>query len=125
MTTRFIVAAAATLAFPLAMAAQPALPAAQAEIDHLLAYIAQSNCRFNRNGSWHGMEEARDHIAMKYKYLRDRDKVADAETFIDEAASRSSFSGKDYLVECPGHTATPSAGWLKAELARFRKAAKG
>jgi hypothetical protein len=124
MTTRWILAAA-TLAIPMAMAAQPAPPAAQAEIDHLLGYIAASNCRFNRNGSWHGMDEARDHIAMKYKYLRDRDKVPDAETFIDDAASRSSFSGKNYLVECPGQPATPSAGWLKAELERFRKAPKG
>ena len=124
MTTRWILAASA-LAFPMAVAAQPAPPAAQAEIDHLLDYISHSNCRFNRNGSWHGMEEARAHIGMKYNYLRDRDKVPNAEAFIDDAASKSSFSGKNYLVECPGQPATPSGDWLRAELERFRKLPKG
>ncbi len=124
VTTRWILAGA-TLAFPMAMAAQPAPPGAQAEIDHLLGYIASSKCRFNRNGSWHAMEEARAHIGMKYDYLRDRGKVPDAETFIEDAASRSSFSGKNYLVECPGQPAIPSASWLRSELERFRKMPKG
>jgi hypothetical protein len=124
MSRRFALAAAA-LAFPFAMAAQPVPSKGQAEIDHLLDYIGHSNCRFNRNGSWHGMDEAKSHITMKYGYLRDRGKVPDAEAFIDDAASKSSFSGKNYLVECPGQPPTPSADWLRAELERFRKASKG
>jgi hypothetical protein len=124
MTRRFALAAAA-LAFPAAMAAQPVPAGAQAEIDHLLDYIGHSNCRFNRNGSWHGMDEAKSHITMKYGYLRDHGKVPDAEAFIDDAASKSSLSGKNYLVECPGQPPAPSADWLRAELERFRKAPKG
>jgi hypothetical protein len=123
MTHRWILAAA--LAFPVAMAAPSAPAGAQAEIDHLLDYIAHSNCRFNRNGSWHGMDEAKSHISMKYGYLRDRGQVPDTQAFIDGAASKSSFSGKNYLVECPGQPVIPSADWLKAELERFRKASKG
>ena len=34
---------------------------------------------------------------------------------------KSSFSGQDYLVQCPGAEAMPSASWLKAELVRFRQ----
>jgi hypothetical protein len=114
--------AATALALPLAAMAQPTSLAArtQAEIDHLFTYIAQSGCKFNRNGSWHNMDEARDHVATKYDWLRGRGMIDSAETFIDRAASRSSFSGSDYLVQCPGAQAVPSGGWLKAELARFR-----
>ncbi len=113
---------AAVLALPLAATAQPAPLAArtQAEIDHLFTYIAASGCKFNRNGSWHDMAEATEHVHVKYDWLRGRDMIDSAETFIDRAASRSSFSGSDYLVQCPGVAAVPTGGWLKAELTRFR-----
>jgi hypothetical protein len=110
---------AAALSFgAYAEGAVPARP--QAEIDHLLRYIEQSTCRFYRNGSWHGMSEARDHVAMKYEQARRRGGAGTAEAFIENAASRSSVSGSDYKVECPGAPATTSREWLTAELARFR-----
>ena len=117
--------AALALAIPFCALAQPTatppLPArTQAEIDHLFAYIAGSGCKFNRNGSWHDMTTARSHVNTKYEYLVERGMIDSAEAFIDKAASQSSFSGKDYLVQCPGSEATPSAGWLKTELNRFR-----
>ena len=103
--------------------AQPTPLAArtQAEIDHLMGYIAQSECRFSRNGSWHDMAKARSHVAMKLEYLRDRGQIDSAEAFIEKAAAQSSLSGERYLVQCPGAEPVPSAGWLKDELARFRK----
>lgn len=116
------------IALPFAAAAQPVVPGVpprvQSEIDHLFAYIAASDCRFNRNGSWHDMVAARAHVTTKYDYLKERGQIASAEAFIDNAASKSSFSGKDYLVQCPGSGPTPSATWLKSELARYRQAHK-
>ena len=112
------------LALPVAVSAQPVTPPiparAQVEIDHLFTYIAKSDCKFNRNGAWHDMVTARSHVNTKYEYLTERGMIDSAETFIDKAASQSSFSGKDYLVQCPGSEAIPSANWLKAELIRFR-----
>ena len=116
--------AALALALPFAAAAQPAAPVparTQAEIDHLFDYIQHSECRFNRNGSWHDMTAARAHVNMKYEYLRDRGQIDTAESFIDNAASQSSFSGKDYLVQCAGAPQVSSNAWLKAELARYRQ----
>jgi hypothetical protein len=114
------VAALLLLGLPFAGLAAPT-PRAQAEVEHLIGYIAAaSDCRFNRNGSWHDMGEARGHVTMKYEYLRDRDRVATAEDFIDGAASRSSLSGKDYLVQCGGFPAMAAGAWLRAELARWR-----
>jgi hypothetical protein len=113
------------VALPLAAAAQPVVPPVpartQAEIDHLFDYIVKSDCRFNRNGSWHDMVAARAHVNTKYEYLKERGKIDSAESFIDNAASKSSFSGQDYQVQCSGSEPAPSATWLKAELARFRQ----
>lgn len=111
------------LALPLVVSAQPVppLPArTQAEIDHLFDYISKSACKFNRNGSWHDMVVARSHVNAKYEYLVGRGMIDSTEAFIDKAASQSSFSGNDYLVQCPGSQAIPSANWLKTELNRFR-----
>jgi hypothetical protein len=120
--------AALLLGLPVAALAQPVVPPVpsrtQAEIDHLFDYIAKSSCQFNRNGSWHDMGAAKAHVNTKYEYLKERGKIDSAESFIDNAASKSSFSGKNYLVQCPGAEAVPSAAWLKAELARFRQQQK-
>ena len=116
--------ASLALALPFAALAQPlvALPArTQAEIDHLFKFIAQSECRFNRNGSWHDMGAARSHVNTKFEYLADRGMIESTEAFIDQAASRSSISGKEYLVQCPGAEPVPAATWLKTELVRYRQ----
>lgn len=95
-------------------------PKAQAEIAHLLDYVATPGCRFNRNGSWHEGAEARSHLQKKYDYLVKRDMVTNAESFITRAATGSSMSGKPYLVQCGGGKPVASAAYLKEELVRFR-----
>ena len=116
--------AALLFALPGAVLAQPAAPLpvrTQAEIDHLIKYIAASDCRFNRNGSWHDMVAARMHVGNKYEYLVQRGQIDSAEAFIEKAASESSLSGVPYQVQCPGSAPLPSATWLKSELVRYRK----
>jgi hypothetical protein len=103
-----------------AASALPA-PAAQAEIDYLLSAVANSNCEFNRNGSWYDPKSAADHLTTKYKYLAARDQVQSAEEFIEKAASRSSLSGRDYAVRCGGGAAVASSRWLLILLARYRE----
>jgi len=73
---------------------------ARQEIGHLLDFVAQSGCQFNRNGSWHDSRAARDHLQEKYDYLQRRNLVPDTHAFIERAASQSSFSGKPYQVRC-------------------------
>jgi len=93
---------------------------AQAEIRHLLDYVATPGCQFNRNGSWHEGAEARSHLQKKYDYLVKRNLVTDAESFIKGAATESSMSGTAYQVRCGGDKAQASAAYLKEELARIR-----
>jgi hypothetical protein len=54
-------------------------PRTQAEIAHLLDYVATPGCEFNRNGSWHAGADARAHLQKKYDYLLKRKLVTDAE----------------------------------------------
>lgn len=100
-------------------------PRAQAEIAHLLDYVARPLCQFNRNGRWHDGAEARRHLQKKYDYLVKRKLVTDAESFIKGAASASSISGKDYLVRCGGGKTVASRTYLTEELKRFRQGARG
>ena len=88
------------------------------EIQHLMAYIAGSQCRFIRNGKIHDAEAARAHIQRKYDHVRRR--VRTTEDFIDLAASRSSMSGEPYRVQCGARTWL-CADWLRAALEHLRQ----
>ena len=87
------------------------------EISHLLNFVENSECRFERNGTTYTSPEAREHIEMKYRHIRDR--VQTAEDFIEYAASKSSMSGTKYSVTCDGLTQS-SASWLLQELNGYR-----
>lgn len=93
----------------------------ETEIAHLVGYLRQSDCEFYRNGSWYSPDKAIKHIDRKYRYLMKRGLVDSSEQFIDRAASRSSMSGKAYLVKCGDGAAIESATWFTDELRRFRK----
>jgi hypothetical protein len=95
----------------------------QAEVTHLLDYVATPGCQFNRNGTWYDGAAARKHLQDKYDYLVKRDMVPDAEAFIARAASSSSMSGKPYLVKCGNAAPVQSGPWLTQELQRLRGSA--
>ena len=101
-----------------AYAAPP--PTAKHEILGLMDALSASSCEFQRNGTWHGRDEARKHLQRKYDYLLKKDLVDTAEQFIERAASKSSMSGRAYQVRCPGQPAQPAATWFKAKLDALR-----
>ena len=109
--------ATTTLAAP----ASPVTSVTQAETEHLLAFVAKSGCKFNRNGNWYSGKEAAGHLQRKYNYLAERGAVTSTEAFIDLGASRSSISGKPYWVRCASAEPVPSAEWLTSELTKYRK----
>ena len=100
-----------------------ALPAwatsSEREIDHLLSFIEQSGCQFDRNGSVHDSKQAREHIQMKYDYARKW--ISSTEDFIEYTATKSSMTGKRYHVICQQQR-IPSGEWLLDELSRYRAA---
>ena len=120
----FFVAVLLLLASSMAVLADPAPPAARAEINALLAKLQSSACEFNRNGAWYGADQARLHLQTKLNYLEDHNAVQTAEQFIALAASSSSVSGKPYLVRCGASAPVESRVWLTAELKALRAAGK-
>lgn len=94
---------------------------ANKEIAALFSVLESSGCRFQRNGSWHDAKQAAEHLRMKYDYLLDKNLLSTAESFIERAASKSSMSGKPYLVKCGNAAPIESKSWFMAELARLRK----
>ncbi|HDS0949164.1 TPA: YfeK family protein [Stenotrophomonas maltophilia] len=119
MTYRIPLILAALLAAPFAHAVPG--PQAQREIAQLIASLDGSQCRFQRNGSWHDAAEARAHLQRKYDYLLKKDKVDSAEQFIERAASQSSMSGKAYRIQCPGQPEQTAAAWFGARLQALRQ----
>jgi hypothetical protein len=96
----------------------PAAASPDAEIDHLLDFIAASPCAFIRNGVTYDGARAAAHIRDKYDYYRDD--IHSAEDFIALAATKSALSGRPYLVDCGGKR-EPAADWIARELAAFRQ----
>jgi hypothetical protein len=108
----FVFAALVFCAPPPALAASP-----EAEIDHLLSFIAGSPCAFIRNGVAHNGAQAVDHIKDKYEHYRED--IRSAADFIALAATKSAMSGKPYLVRCDA-AEMPAADGLTQELSAFR-----
>jgi Family of unknown function (DUF5329) len=89
------------------------------EVEHLLEFVESTKCTFERNGRMHSGEEASKHINRKYKHYRDQ--ITSTEEFIEYAATKSSMSGKDYLVYCETDTPVKSKDWLLEELRNYRQ----
>lgn len=96
-----------------------AVAGTQQEIDHLLAFVAATHCSYERNGSRYDGQRARDHMNRKYQHFKR--KISSAEDFIKYAATKSTLSGKQYRIYCPGSDVINSSDWLLEELAVFRQ----
>lgn len=95
-------------------------PHTEKEVLHLFEFIEDSGCTFIRNGSEYPSAEARDHMEMKYEYVRRR--IGTTEDMIRHIATKSSMTGRIYTVRC-GNSEIPSADWLTGELEAYRAAA--
>jgi len=88
------------------------------EVNYLLAFVKDSGCIINRNGSDYPAEKGVSHIKKKYDYFRND--IKSAEDFIEYSATKSTMSGKYYTVICPGNEAMKTRDWLLAELKKIR-----
>ncbi len=106
-----------TVTFALFSGVAQASASGDQEVDHLLAYVADSGCVFIRNGEEHPAVTAREHMENKYAYAKFW--IDDGDDFIKGIASESSTTGEQYKIRCNGVTQF-SGDWLKTELARYR-----
>lgn len=90
------------------------------KIAKLIAYVRNlKGATFIRNGSNHTPAEAADHMAMKRKKAGKR--ISTAVQFIVGCASKSSVSGKDYLVKLADGKTVKAMELLVEELKRIEK----
>ncbi len=89
------------------------------EIDFLLDTVGNSDCVFTRNGKDHAAEDARDHLQMKRK--RGKRYFDSSEEFIERLASKSSWSGKPYFIQCGDEPRVTAKEWFTALLEQHRK----
>jgi hypothetical protein len=90
-----------------------------AEIQYLLDTTGESGCAFIRNGEAHSATDAEAHLRMKYG--RGKKWVDSAEQFIERIASKSSWSGKPYYMDCPDAGQRTVGDWLSGQLNSYRK----
>jgi hypothetical protein len=94
----------------------PEAPAARderARIEALLAAVETSGLTFVRNGVPHDAKAAVAHLRRKWKRAP---RELTAEQFIEKIASRSSTTGRDYLVRIEDGTEAAAGDWFRARL---------
>lgn len=115
----FLAAALALLAAP-SHAAGP--PAAELErIERLISAIGdRQDLRFVRNGTDYPASDAARFLREKFKARSDG--VSSAEGFVERIATRSSTTGRPYLIRWPDGREQAAAEFLLAELRRLAPA---
>jgi hypothetical protein len=94
-------------------------PVTTLEIEHLLNFIRDSSCIIDRNGKAYAADKAISHIERKQAYFEDD--IETTEDFIEFSASKSTMSGKYYLVSCGDGEPIRTKDWLMQELSHFRE----
>jgi uncharacterized protein DUF5329 len=89
----------------------------QQRIAALLAVVDQSGATFIREGKEYSAAEGRRHLERKLWFAGSR--VETAEDFIDKIASRSSITGRPYLVRLPSGKESETGVWLRQKLAEI------
>ena len=90
----------------------------QDEVEHLINFVKNTSCQINRNGEYHIGAKAIAHIQKKYRYFKDD--ISTTEQFIDYSATKSTMSGKYYMVKCGGQEPEKTRDWLLKELKKYR-----
>lgn len=88
------------------------------EVNHLISAVSESGCEFVRNGKTHTAGEAVGHLQMKAK--RGKRYYDTADEFIERIASKSSWTGKPYMIQCVGKPAATAADWFTSVLTEYR-----
>ncbi|MFM2221567.1 MAG: hypothetical protein RLZZ553_1315 [Verrucomicrobiota bacterium] len=95
----------------------------QAKIEALIQTVESlTDAKFVRNGSDYNAKSAAKFLRSKWD--SQRKEVNSAEDFIAVIATRSSTTGKPYLIRPKNGAETPCADFLKEQLKRIEAAAK-
>jgi hypothetical protein len=93
---------------------------AQVEVEHLLTFVAASNCDFYRNGTWYSAAQAQAHLREKFAIVFPGNQAPTAEEFIEQVATKSAFTSIPYQIRCAGEKPMAVNDWLRGELRHYR-----
>ena len=88
------------------------------EIHALIDTIEKSQCLFHRNGSEYSAKDAGDHLRLKLSQGAMYAKTP--EKFTDNLASKSSWSGEAYFIDCPSQEKQKMNIWFHLQLKEIR-----
>jgi Family of unknown function (DUF5329) len=92
------------------------------EIESLLHYVgAMDGASFIRNGEVHTPKEAEDHLRLKW--TKQKSQIVTAEDFIRLCGTKSSMSGKPYIIRFKDGHEEEAASVLSKQLQVIRGAA--
>ncbi len=119
MTSRFLFPALILFFASLAGLRAEGLPAAEkTKIEALLTQVGGlGDAKFVRNGKDYDAKSATKFLRGKWE--ANEEKIHCAEDFIAVAATRSSTTGKPYMIRFKGTPPTPCAGYLTAQLKKL------
>lgn len=88
------------------------------KIERLITLLnGLTGASFVRNGKTYRVDEAVAHMRMKWDWKKDRIKTVD--DFIRIIASKSSVSGKPYLIRLADGAEMPAEEWFRQQLRRM------
>lgn len=91
----------------------------QNDLNLLMNSLESCECKFVRNGTEHEPKEAREHMERKLKATDG--KVQTIPNFIEYIGTKSSVTGKPYLVKFSDGKTVESAVWLKTKWEEISK----
>lgn len=97
-------------------------PGQVVEVEYLIKFVRNADCRMERNGEFYSGVEVTAHILNKYDYYREE--INSTEEFIELSASKSVISGKPYVAHCNKGEPVNVRIWLLKELQRYRESVK-
>ncbi|MDB6072149.1 MAG: hypothetical protein JWL81_3320 [Verrucomicrobiales bacterium] len=107
---------------PAGWAGEAAAPAEKAKIESLILRMqTMTDASFVRNGKEYDAKTAARFLRGKWE--ANSDEIRTAADFIDKAATKSSTSGKPYMIKTKAGVETSAADFLKAELKKIEKPA--
>lgn len=94
------------------------------KIDYLIMKIRTCECVFLRNGKEYSSIEAEKHIRMKYQnalssWFTPKKAQWTAHLFIENVASKSSISGKEYKLKLANGSIIDVSKWLFEKLKEY------
>jgi len=112
---------AATLTFVFGLSALADWDLEKRRIEFLISSVEQMDATFIRNSTEYSADQAAKHLQTKLKYVVSKADLNTftAEDFIEQAASKSSLTGKAYQIQFKTGEIVAARDWLLHQLQFF------